>query len=318
MLTLNIQKLVSGIRPRRHVLYAPGDQIAKLTKASQMTTLDTSVFDLEDGVPPAKKPIARRNITSYISSNPAIVPEFAVRINSLQSRDGMRDLNEVILNSAVGKRLEVLILSKLEDVDELRFIDRWLDLNDLGHTRVLGLVETPLGLTKVNDLCTASKRLDGLIFGSEDFRSAAGISPLAGETAILFARSAIVAATRAHNLQAIDMTSIDFKDADVVTREAIRSRRLGFTGKQVIHPMQIECVTKAFTPDAAEVKRLTKLIVDFVRTFYVEGKGVIGTGGIMIEFPHVTDAIKGLILAGQPVERIQVLVDSVRAGTYAE
>jgi citrate lyase beta subunit len=75
------------------------------------------------------------------------------------------------------------------------------------------------------------------------------------------------------------MTSLDFRNVDVVTKEAIGSRQLGFTGRQVIHPIQIACVTKAFTPDEAEVKRLIALVGDFVRSFYVEEKGVIGSGG---------------------------------------
>jgi citrate lyase subunit beta-like protein len=226
----------------------------------------------------------------------------------------MRDLNEVILNPAVGKRMDALIIPKLEDVDELRFVDRWLTLNGFDQVRVLGLIETPLGLTRAADFCSVSSRLDGLIFGAEDFRSATGISREGGLEALLFARSTIVTAARAHRLQAIDMTSLDFRNADIVTREALGSRQLGFTGRQVIHPMQIACVTKAFTPDAAEVKRLTKLVGDFVRTFYVEGKGVIGTGGVMIEFPHVTDALRGLVAAGQSPAQLQQYVDAIIRG----
>jgi citrate lyase subunit beta-like protein len=222
-----------------------------------------------------------------------------------------------VLNPAVGKRMDALIVPKLETPDELRFVDRWLTLNDFNQARVLGLIETPFGLTNVNKLCRASPKLDGLIFGAEDFRSATGILHQAGLSALLFARSAIVTAARANRLQAIDMTSLDFRNADVVTAEAIGSRQLGFTGRQVIHPMQIACVTKAFTPDAAEVKRLTALVGDFVRTFYVEEKGVIGTSGVMVEFPHVTDALRALHAAGRSTEELQAFVDGIIAGRKA-
>jgi citrate lyase subunit beta-like protein len=217
----------------------------------------------------------------------------------------------VILDPVVGKRMEVLILPKAEHADELKFADRWLDLNDYSHARILALIETPLGLTHATEICTASKKLDGLILGAEDFRSAAGISHKAGETPILYARSAIVTAARAYGLQAIDMTSLDFRNPEVVLKEAIGSKHLGFTGKQVIHPMQIDCVNKAWTPDSEEMKRLSKLIADFVRTFYVAGKGVVDNGGIMVELPHVTDAIRGLMLGGKTADEIQAFVDKI-------
>lgn len=312
LLNLDVKALVSGARRRRQVLYAPGAEIKKLAKTTQMEGLDTAVFDMEDGVSPLKKDIARKNIVSYLATKPTIKPELAVRINSLASRDGMKDLNEVVLNPVVGKRMEVLILPKVEDPDEIKFIDRWLTYNDFGHARVLAMIETPLGLTKVNDIAAQSKKVDGIIFGSEDFRSAAGIDRSAGDNTILYARSAIVAAARAYGLQAIDMTSLDFRNPENVFKDAIISRQLGFTGKQVIHPMQIACVNRAYTPNADEVKRLTKMIGDFVKTFLVDGRGVIDNGGVMVELPHITDAMKSLMLAGKTPEEIQAFVDEIR------
>ena len=314
LLTLDVKALVSGSRQRRQILYAPSADVAKLAKTTQMKGLDTAVFDLEDGVSPLKKDVARKNIVSYLSTQPKIMPELAIRVNSIASRDGMKDLNEVILNPVVGKRMECLILPKVEDADEIRFIERWLTLNDFGHAKVLALIETPLGLVKVNEICAASKMVDGLIFGSEDFRSAAGIAHKAGEIAILHARSAIVAAAKAYGKQAIDMTSLDFRNPEKVIQDAIGSRQLGFTGKQVIHPMQIDCVNKAYTPDEQEVKKLTKMIGDFVKTFLVDGRGVVDDGGVMVELPHITDAMKSLMLAGQTPEQIQAFVDGIRLG----
>jgi citrate lyase subunit beta-like protein len=314
-MSLQVKSLVSALRQRRHVLYVPGHEIAKLGKASQLKTLDTAVFDLEDGVPPAHKDLARANIKKYIHTKPSVAPELAIRINSISSRDGMRDLNEVILDPIVGKRMESLIISKCEDVKEVQFIDRWLKLNDFGHAKILALIETPLGLNRCEKILTTSENVDALIFGAEDFRSAAGISHKAGETAILYARSMLVSAARAHNRQVIDMTSLDFRNAEVVVKEAIGSRNLGFTGRQVIHPMQIACVNQAFTPDAEEVKKLTKLVTDFAKNFYVVGKGVIGTGGIMVELPHITDAIRGLLRAGKTPDEIQKLVDDAKASS---
>ena len=308
-LNLDVKSLFSGLRTRRQILYAPSAEIKKLQKAATIKGLDTAVFDLEDGVSPQNKDIARKNIVKYIETNPVIGPEFAIRTNSISSIEGMRDLNQVFLNPSVAKRLQCMIIPKLEEADELKFVDRWLHFNGLDHVRVLGLIETPLGLTKLNEICTASKRLDGLIFGAEDFRSAAGIAHAAGEPAILYARSKIVTYARAHNLQAIDMTSLDFRRAENCIKDAISTRQLGFTGKQVIHPMQIECVNKVFTPDAKEMEQCSKMISGFVKNYLVAGKGVVDNDGVMVELPHITDAIRRLLLGGKTVDEIQNFIN---------
>lgn len=306
---LNVRSLISNLRTRRQVLYAPSFEIKKLMKAVTISNLDTAVFDLEDGVPPQSKSIARQNIVSYISQKPRIIPEFAVRINNLNSSDGMKDLNEVILNPIVGNRLQCLVLPKVESVDELKFADRWLRLNQFDHVRILAMIETPLGLTQVNQLCNVTKKLDGLIFGAEDFRSAAGISHAAGEPAILYARSAIVTAARAYGLQAIDMTSLDFRRPENCIKDAISSRQLGFTGKQVIHPMQIACVNQVFTPDEKEMKQCQEMIARFLKNYVGGNKGVVDNDGVMVEFPHITDAIRKLVLGGKSVDEVQSFID---------
>ena len=306
--SLNVKSLISGLRTRRQVLYAPSAEIKKLRKAAEMKALDTAAFDLEDGVTQPNKDKARKNIVTFLKENPKIIPEFAIRTNSLNSVDGMKDLNQVLLHPAVGKRLQCLIMPKVEYVDELKFADRWLHLNGMDQVRILAMIETPLGLTRVNDFCTATKKLDGLIFGAEDFRSAAGISHAAGEPAILYARSAIVTAARAFTLQAVDMTSLDFRREENCIKDAIGTRQLGFTGKQVIHPMQIGCVNKVFTPDEKEMKECAKMIQAFVKNCNF-GKGVVDNDGMMVELPHITDAIRRLILGGKTVDQVQQFVD---------
>ncbi|KAH0788468.1 citrate lyase beta like protein [Histomonas meleagridis] len=299
------------LRPRRQVLYAPSSEVKKLEKASKLSNLDTVVFDLEDGVSTTKKEIARKNLVDYLNSKPKIIPELAIRTNNFNSYDGMKDLNKVFLDPATSKRVQVLIMPKVEDVKEVHFVERWLHFNSLDHIKILAMIETPRGLSRVNEICAASKKLDGIIFGSEDYRSAAGISHQAGDTGILYARSAIVTAAKAYGLQAIDMTSLDFKHPENVTKDAIESRRLGFTGKQVIHPMQIECVNKAFTPSQKEMDASFKMVTGFVKNYIVDGKGVIGENGIMIELPHITDALKTLILGGKTAEEIQAEIDLI-------
>lgn len=308
-MSLNIRSLIHVLRPRRQVLYAPSSEPSKLLKAASLKSLDTVVFDLEDGVSPLKKASARANIVRFLRAGHPIAPELAVRTNSLSTREGMQDLNTVFLDGTAGRRIQALIMPKVEDAAEVDFAARWLRLNALDHVKILAMIETPRGLARVNDICGASRRVDGLIFGAEDYRSAAGIARAAGDSAILYARSAIVTAAKAHGVQAIDMTSLDFAHPEVATREAVESRRLGFTGKQVIHPMQIACVNSAFTPTAAEMDGCAAMVRRFVRSYLVEGKGVIGDNGIMVELPHIADALKTLVLGGKTVDEIQAIVD---------
>jgi citrate lyase beta subunit len=85
-MSLDVQSLVSAFRRRRHVLYAPGSELTKLSKANLLRELDTAVFDLEDGVPPARKDLTRQTIVSYLATKPTIYPECAVRINSISRK----------------------------------------------------------------------------------------------------------------------------------------------------------------------------------------------------------------------------------------
>lgn len=284
-------------------------EIKKLEKASMLKGLDTVVFDLEDGVPMNLKPIGRKNIIEYLSKPRTIIPELAIRINAVDSKESMKDLNEVLLNESIAKQFKSLVIAKVEDPDEVRFVSRWLKLNNYEHMKILALIETPLGLTKINEICKSSPALDAIIYGAEDYRSASGISKEFGDSPIMYARSSLVASARAHNLQVIDMTSLDFKRSENVIKEAQLSKSFGFTGKQVIHPMQIECVNQAYAPSEKDINNSIELITRFIRTQIVEGKGVYGAEGNMVELPHVKDAVQTLIYGGKAISEIQKIAD---------
>ena len=307
----DVSSIAKNIKTRRALLYSPSMEIKKLTKAASLKNLDTLSFDLEDGVPQPLKSRGRENIKAFLhDKNSKVIPELALRINSIDSEDSMLDLNEIMLDKVCSDRIQTVIIPKVEDPEEVRFVSRWLRLNKINHAKILAMIETPVGLTRVVDICRSSPRLDGVIFGAEDYRSASGILRGSLEP-IQYARSAIVAAARAAHIQCIDMTSVNFRDKDIVTKEAIESRNFGFTGRQVIHPMQIDCVNKAFMPSDKEAEQLEKLIKSFVKTTCVDGKGVVGDNGQMIELPHIADAINKLLVYGKSIEEIQKIADSV-------
>lgn len=306
----DVSSVLGATKLRRSLLYAPSTELSKLAKALQVKSLDTSVFDLEDGVPITKKEMARQNVVNFLRSNPRIELELAVRINQLGGKDCMSDLNTLFLDHEVGDKFKTVIIPKVEHPDEVKFVSRWLKYNGYPKTNMLAMIETPRGLTEVNRICSSSDMIDGVIFGAEDYRSAAGIKR--GSIApIQYARSAIVAAAKAKDIQAIDMTSINFRDKDVVLRDAIDSRNFGFTGKQVIHPMQVECVNQAFSLNEEQKKKNIDQLKQFVKTTYVDGKGVFGDNGEMVELPHITQSCRDLFLSGMSVREIQDIADSV-------
>ena len=310
-LKFDVSAIVKNLKSRRQILYAPSMELKKLTKAAALKNLDTVAFDLEDGVPPLKKALGRENIKAFLNDKTTkVIPELSLRINSLDSEESMKDLNEIMLDKKCSERIQTIIIPKVEDPEEVRFVDRWLSLNGIKSTKILAMIETPAGLNRVVDICKSSKKVDAIIFGAEDYRAASGILRGSIEP-IQYARSAIVAAARAANVQCIDMTSVDFKNKENVIKEAIDSRNFGFTGKQVIHPMQIDCVNKGFMPTEKEAKQYEKMIQSFVRTTCVEGKGVIGQNGMMIELPHIADAINKLITYGKSMEEVQKIADAV-------
>ena len=293
-ISFDVSQFAKKIKPRRTILYAPSMEIKKVEKATLLSKLDTVALDLEDGVPQSMKETARNSIISFLSTKKRILPELAIRINSLQTKDSMLDLNNVLMNENVSKKCKTLIMSKVEDPDEVKFVSRWLNLNNSSHIKILAMIETPLGITNIDKICKSSEMLDGLIFGAEDFRTSSGIGRDLGDIPIQFARSKIVSSSKSYNLQAIDMISLDFKNEENVIKDSKNSKTFGFTGKQVIHPMQIECVNKAFLPNENELQNAINLMKIFIKA-QNNGKGVFGSNGQMVELPHIKDAIQTLI-----------------------
>ncbi len=150
----------------------------------------------------------------------------------------------------------------------------------------------PKGILNLKEFA-GHPRLDALIFGSEDFAAALGATRTREATELLYGRQATLTAAAAFGLQAIDIVSIDFKDLDAVRAEAEYGAGLGFTGKQIIHPAQVEPVQAAFTP-CQEAIADARRIVDGFEASQKQGKGAFALDGKMIDMPLVKNARKVL------------------------
>jgi citrate lyase beta subunit len=154
-------------------------------------------------------------------------------------------------------------------------------------------VETAQGILGLREIAGADRRLDAIIFGAEDLAASLGATRSRGGLEVLYARSAVVMACAANDLQAIDMVFIDFKDPVNLRIEAAQGAAFGFSGKQIIHPAQVEPVQAAFTPDDEAIAHARRLVEAF-EAHQAEGAGAFALDGKMIDMPLVKNAQKVL------------------------
>ena len=154
-------------------------------------------------------------------------------------------------------------------------------------------VETARGILNLKEIAEAEKRLDAIIFGAEDLAASIGATRTQEATEVLYARSAVVTACAANELQAIDMVYIDFRDTEGLRLEAEQGAVLGFSGKQIIHPNQVEGVQAAFTPSEEAVEYAQRVVRAFSAS-QREGKGAFALDGKMIDMPLLKNARKVL------------------------
>lgn len=243
----------------------PGSSQRYLDK-SRTLTADLVAYDLEDSVTPANKANARNLVrTALDSPKPSTIGERAVRINSVGSGLALADLEEVLKSP----NLTTLVLPKTDSPSDLTFVT-----DVISHTRpkdaapvsVLALIESARSLQDLGAITKAAPNiLSGLIFAAEDFALDLSLTRTPSLSEFLFARSAIVTAARAANLlSTIDLVSTAFKseaDQEALLEESRNGKRMGFNGKQCIHPGQVSTVQKIFSPEEAEVEWAVKVVI---------------------------------------------------------
>jgi len=155
-----------------------------------------------------------------------------------------------------------------------------------GEIYLVAIVESAQAVVNLKSIASADSRLVALIFGAEDFAATIGAKRSAPGWEVFFARSAVVTYSAAYDLQAIDMVNINYQDLDDLRTQSEQGSRMGFSGKQVIHPCQVEIVQAAFTPTRDEIQEAIQLIDNF-RVHEAEGRGAFGLEGIMIDAPAI-------------------------------
>ena len=280
---------------RRALLYVPGSSQKMLAK-SQSLNLDCVTYDLEDSVTPALKPTARQNISRLLDGKcSATIKENAVRINCLSSGFALDDLTAISHSS----NLDTIVVPKVSSAADLRFVSDVLQQSQPSRQKstspmkILALIESAKALMDLPSICKATPLLSGLIFAAEDFALDLSITRTPSLTEFLFARSAIVTACRAYDLpSAIDLVCTTFKGDRSLTNleeECLAGKRLGFNGKQCIHPNQVEVAQHCFTPSNDELDWAARVLIGDEKADR-QGRGAWTMDGKMIDMPVVGKA----------------------------
>lgn len=272
----------------RSFLFAPGSEIRKAEKALTCGA-DAVIFDLEDAVAMSEKAAARKIIADLLRKpRPCLA---YVRVNGVATGLTFDDLKAVVINGLDGA-----VLPKTESADDIEKVDRLISELETkreipaGQVDLMPLIETARGLWYAESIMKGSRRIRRVAFGSGDF-----IFDLGGEWCnngleVIYARSRLVVASRVAGIeQPIDAVFPDIKDDDGLLNDARLGRRLGFQGKLVIHPRQVESVNSAYSPTLEEVENARRVIAAFDDA-EKQGLAAIQLDGKMIDYPVVTKA----------------------------
>jgi citrate lyase subunit beta/citryl-CoA lyase len=284
----------------RSWLYVPGQRERMVQKSFQLKA-DAVIYDLEDAVPIAEKQAARDLLWTYLSDPPEPgTPRRYVRLN----RPTNAELFKPDLACAMTLDIEGIGLPKIETADEVHAVDAALTKAEkargrkLGGTKIMLLIESPLGLVNAYSIAAASPRISAISFGAEDFSREMGMplvkTPEAQQQ--LYARSAIAIAAAAAGVQAVDVIWTALSDLDGIAAEAAQARGLGFTGKAAIHPDQIAPINAAFSPGEDEIAYARETLAAYDAAV-AEGTGAINYKGAFLEEPVMARARHILKLA---------------------
>ncbi len=281
----------SQIRPRRTFIFAPGLNPDMFPKALATGT-DSVCVELEDGVAPKDKDVARERAMALFAQAPGTPEtddgvERVVRINSVREQFGLADVAAVL---ATDTPPPVLMMPKVRTPDEVV----WLDdlLAERGHdTQLQVIIETNQALEAAYEIAHCSPRINALFFGGVDM--AAELRCTNTWESLLYARSRVVHAAASAGLDVIDVPYLDLDDLDGMVTAARQAKDLGFSGKGAIHPKQIEALNEVFTPTADEVEKARRII----KTFEEADTGLVVIDGKLIEKPVLRDMHRVLAIA---------------------
>jgi len=281
---------------RRTMMFVPGNNPGMI-KDAYIFNCDCIMFDLEDSVSYAEKDAARSLVFHALTTIDYGDKELVVRVNALNTSIGIDDLEAM-----VRAHIDVIRLPKTETAEDIVFCEEQIERIEktagipVGTTKMMAAIESAEGVLNAPAIAKASKRLIGIALGAEDYvtdlktnRSPEGIE-------LLFARCMILQAARSAGISALDTVFSDVNDEEGLIAEAKHIKQLGFDGKSVINPRQIQPIIDIFTPTLKEIQK-AKAVMEAIAEANRRGSGVIALNGKMIDRPIVLRAERVISLA---------------------
>lgn len=283
------------MRSRRSCLAVPGSNPRFLDKAQGLPA-DEVFLDLEDSVAPQAKEQARKNVVAALRTGDWTGKIRGVRVNDLSTAWTYRDVIEVV--EGAGDALDFLTLPKVEDAVQVAWLDLLLTQIEkanglpVGRIGIEAQIENARGLVNIDAIAAASPRLEALVFGPADFMASINMRTLVvgqqppGYTegdAYHYVLMRILMAARTYDLQAIDGPYLQIKDVDGFAKVARRAAALGFDGKWVLHPTQIEAANEVFSPAQEDYDHAELILDAYEHATTVERRGAVMLGDEMID-----------------------------------
>jgi len=272
----------------RSALYVPAN-VPRFIDGAHRRGADAIIVDLEDSVPIAERPAARRDLIATAENVARSGADVIVRINR-PWRQAMLDLE-----AAISPRVKALAVTKVDSADHIRLVSEVVSELEaergipIGATKFTAMIETADAWFRMPEIAKADPRIVALTLGGEDFALSVGMLPTA--EGLLMPKQQLAIAARAAGILPLGFigTVADYKDLDAFRETIRRSRRLGFRGASVIHPAQVPVLNEEFAPSADEVASARKIVAAYEEAV-AAGRGSISVDGKMVDVPVVLRA----------------------------
>jgi len=276
-------------------MFVPGNNPGMMADA-HIYGPDSIMLDLEDSVTMTEKDAARLLVYNALKSVDYGDTEMVVRVNPLNTPYGRKDVEAV-----VRAGVDVIRMPKTETADEIVELEQEIErvekeIGCLGRTKIMAAIESTLGVINAYAIATASKRMMGIALGAEDYCANLKTQRTTEGTELLLARQTIVVAARAAGIDALDTVYSNLNDMENFRREVELIKALGFDGKSIINPRQIEIVNAVFAPSQKAIDK-ARTIIAAIKEAEQKGSGVIAVNGKMVDKPVVIRAQRTIDLA---------------------
>jgi citrate lyase subunit beta/citryl-CoA lyase len=287
---------MTDFRPRRSVLYMPSSNERALEKAKTLP-VDGLILDLEDAVAPDAKPTARENACAAASSGEYGRREVTIRVNGMDTQWHADDMA-----AACAAGPDAIVVPKVSTADAvLELVARMAEHGAPEKTKLWAMVETPSAMLHAEEIAGASERLAVLVMGTNDLAKELYAEHVPGRQPLLTGLGLAVLAARATGKAIIDGVYNDVKDLDGFAAECRQGREMGFDGKTLIHPGQVDGANEAFAPSEQAIEDARGILQAWEDG---RGSGVVTFNGRMIENLHVESAQRTLSIH-EAIEALQ-------------